>query len=1538
MHGQRFEVRDDQVVAGNIAEGVALRRVHLDTIDQDAEQAVVRQSREREPGAATLDHRDATGRGDRASHRCLGLDRVGDHGDRADLDTNRQDQGVAERIVGLDHDEAAVHTLDKIRRIDADLELRRSTRHDRSARGGRYGEVRGTKGFVGFGQVQATTGDGEVGQRRDRIHAGHEDLLDLDRSEGRIGAQEVGRGARHVRGRHRGSAQGRVAVPRIGGIDVRAWSAQIDGGTSVGREARKAIRVRGGSHRKHVVGRVARWIVRVGVVVGRGVARRGDEEPRRGEQVVERLGVTSSAPTVAGDGEAHGVGVGERIDRIGDASASARAEELQAGQTSLPGHTRDTDAVVASSGDGPGAVGPVSVVVHGIGIVVDEVPTVDVVDEPVAVVVEAVAGNLAGVGPHVVDQVGVEVIQSRVDDAHLDVLVARVGVPSQRRLDLVHPVQERVAGIVGDADRFHQEVGFGVFDRGILAQQAHRLVTGHPGFVEVHQDQTPGGEGRLDGAGFPGRGQGLDLEHRHAREGRFRERSDAGLQADDQSTRDGGLGEIGGRQDARMVDHGGPCPGLERWRSDRAHGAETPHQIAASAVAQDRDRVDGRTLRTHAEDQGIGCDRSRRSQETDPAQGDFDAAPGSIGVRIGGQDGDGGRRTRAGGQELDAHGPPRSRGHRDRKGLEQLEVRHPDLEGGQRGGFGAAVDQLQSRRGTPAHERRGEDQVRGLDGEALATRHGQLDRHQDRRTGLAAELRAEAAGVGPGTGGSRVERDHGFGLASGGDDSRCHGNRHPRGTGEHLHGHAILQVGRVVGDLQTGRARPVLDADRGARGPGDVLVVEADQPIAMEMDLERVEGGRAGVEGDPVPFHDQSVVEDFGVDVTRGGGIQIVPEGRDQGQGRTRRRQRDVRVGRAGSSEGDEPVGRHVDGGRVGSVETEGEAHRLGTVVAGRDRREQVGWSGDGVPQVGGTVGVVVVDPTVAEGVGSPPEGRRGLALQTEAALGHREMVLQGVDRSGQGLGRAVFPQGPGRVRDAAIDETQRLHGGGAVTQRLGQRGRNDLDGRGRRDGSGDFGGGDRTCLRGGEHLDPVGERAKGGRSPLHRQLDARSRGEARDTAEDRGSRLAVAQRRDEESGRSFVGQDQAHALQLSDGHEPGVEGGWPEHRLGARFQDADGGPCLPDGLRVQSQDLRGQDPSLASLGVAVVGRVQVGVGVHRDPTRHLDPQSREGIGSAVVGTHPAFGQQVERMVHDTAVGVHTTVVVRSGVPVGPAVVGRLAEAPRVAQVAQGLSRKPGILAHEPVGPSFGAGGIGGPAVLLYVEFHQGAEDVGVGFVQGAGLVDVDEIGSRLGDGVTEFVGHDVEGGQGTGRDPVAVADVDGVSIPVGVDVVRPFVDVGWDEPAQVVPGVPLEDLAGVVLDQLHVVPEADGRAIGGAPVRGGTLLPITDLLVVDAPTIGLRMQEVRPVGVLPARERDGLTALPDQEVARDRRGGSRGIRSGMQLQAPLVDNRARGRIEVEELAGVAFGVGDADFPGQEVVEQDEPGLLHQLAPMPVGE
>ena len=86
-----------------------------------------------------------------------------------------------------------------------------------------------------------------------------------------------------------------------------------------------------------------------------------------------------------------------------------------------------------------------------VGVVARKVPAIYVVDESVAVVVDPVARDLTGVGPHVGGQVRMRAIDPRVDDGHLVPLRQRVLFLRKRLLASVAVADER--RVVGDLER-----------------------------------------------------------------------------------------------------------------------------------------------------------------------------------------------------------------------------------------------------------------------------------------------------------------------------------------------------------------------------------------------------------------------------------------------------------------------------------------------------------------------------------------------------------------------------------------------------------------------------------------------------------------------------------------------------------------------------------------------------------------------------------------------------------------------------------------------------------------------------------------------------------------------------------------------------------------------------------------------------------------------------------------------------------------------------------------------------------------------------
>src|SRR5262249_3078872 len=122
-----------------------------------------------------------------------------------------------------------------------------------------------------------------------------------------------------------------------------------------------------------------------------------------GDGVADRRRGRPATPAVAGELDIDPPVVHHRRvvdggddDRVG---GEPPVEDLQGHQARGPVHPCHSDPVVARGADRPGDVRAVCVDVRGVAVVVDEVVTVDVVHEAVAVIVDAVPGDLAGVGP-----------------------------------------------------------------------------------------------------------------------------------------------------------------------------------------------------------------------------------------------------------------------------------------------------------------------------------------------------------------------------------------------------------------------------------------------------------------------------------------------------------------------------------------------------------------------------------------------------------------------------------------------------------------------------------------------------------------------------------------------------------------------------------------------------------------------------------------------------------------------------------------------------------------------------------------------------------------------------------------------------------------------------------------------------------------------------------------------------------------------------------------------------------------------------------
>ena len=299
----------------------------------------------------------------------------------------------------------------------------------------------------GRGGVEPAAGHrlaGEAGERIDRAEDGRTDLCDGD--AGLRGGQQ-GDNARHLGGGLRGARHAAVGAVGTGGVDPHAGSAEVDGrGTVVGEAGEHVIPV-GGGDGDHVGQIEAGGIAGAHVAVGGAVARCGDERDAhiavRSDGVLEHRRCSgAAAPTVVGDDDVDAVipphhrGVVERGDGPAGVADAVVVLEPQRHDGDLPVDPRDAQPVVADGADDARHVSAVAVAVLDVVVVLDEVPAVDVVYEAVVVVVDAVAGNFAGVGPDVGCQIRVRKVDSGVDHADHDAPRSGGDIPGLRRMDV----------------------------------------------------------------------------------------------------------------------------------------------------------------------------------------------------------------------------------------------------------------------------------------------------------------------------------------------------------------------------------------------------------------------------------------------------------------------------------------------------------------------------------------------------------------------------------------------------------------------------------------------------------------------------------------------------------------------------------------------------------------------------------------------------------------------------------------------------------------------------------------------------------------------------------------------------------------------------------------------------------------------------------------------------------------------------------------------------------------------------------------------
>ena len=124
------------------------------------------------------------------------------------------------------------------------------------------------------------------------------------------------------------------------------------------------------------------------------------------------------------------------LDGVGGGAAAA-TEELGAHQLDVPADTGHAHAIAADAADGAGHVGTVivgSAIKHG-AVVAVEIPAIHVIDQTVAIIVAAIAGDFTRILVGIGGQIGVIEHVAFIDDAdHDSGAVGFVGGPGHRGL------------------------------------------------------------------------------------------------------------------------------------------------------------------------------------------------------------------------------------------------------------------------------------------------------------------------------------------------------------------------------------------------------------------------------------------------------------------------------------------------------------------------------------------------------------------------------------------------------------------------------------------------------------------------------------------------------------------------------------------------------------------------------------------------------------------------------------------------------------------------------------------------------------------------------------------------------------------------------------------------------------------------------------------------------------------------------------------------------------------------------------------------
>ena len=205
------------------------------------------------------------------------------------------------------------------------------------------------------------------------------------------------------------------------------------------------------------------------------------------DRVVQRLRIAATAPRIVAGNQIDPVAdfqVGQIVNRpyrVGS-RASAGTEELCRDHLDVPVDTNNPGRVSSFPANRASNVGSMVVsrsIVDGI-VVVNEIPSVDVVDVAIAVVINSIPGNFVGINPSVSVQIGVSYLKAFIDNSNHDAgrpgevvgprllrmdtkLIGRSSRSRRRSIVTVHAPQTAIGviGVIADGGRLINVVWLG---------------------------------------------------------------------------------------------------------------------------------------------------------------------------------------------------------------------------------------------------------------------------------------------------------------------------------------------------------------------------------------------------------------------------------------------------------------------------------------------------------------------------------------------------------------------------------------------------------------------------------------------------------------------------------------------------------------------------------------------------------------------------------------------------------------------------------------------------------------------------------------------------------------------------------------------------------------------------------------------------------------------------------------------------------------------------------------------------------------------